>query len=267
VPNILDEILAHKRGEVERGRAMRPLDVLQSMPGYAQPRRDFYGAVAGPRGDRPNLIAEIKRASPSAGPICPEFDAVQIARRYADAGAQALSVLTEEKYFGGRLEFIADVKAAVELPVLRKDFLTERYQLHESRAYGADAVLLIAEAVAVAELPALVALAQRLEMTVLLEVHTREALTGVLDVLRAEPRRDLLLGINNRDLKTQTVDLATTEQLAPLVPAGVPIVAESGIQTRADVARMRAAGACALLIGESLLRSDDRAATIRDLFD
>lgn len=263
--NVLDEILAHKRTEVERARAARPLPLLRSMPGYALPRRNFYGAVAAPRRGGPNLIAEIKRRSPSAGLICPELDPVVLAKQYAEAEAQALSILTDDKYFGGSLDFIEAVKLAVGLPVLRKDFLLDPYQLHESRAYGADAVLLIAEALEPARLVELVDLARELGLCVLLEVHERQTLLAALCSLNSEQRQGLLLGINNRNLKTQRVDLETTERLARLMPPGTPLVAESGIKTRHDVERMHAAGARALLIGETLIRSDDRRATIRQL--
>lgn len=264
--NILAEILADKRAEVEQARARHPLESLRSMPGYALPRRNFYGAVSVPRRSGPNLIAEIKRASPSAGLICPDFDPARLARQYADGQAQALSVLTDEKYFGGRLEFIEQVKAVVGLPVLRKDFLIDPYQLYESRAFGADAVLLITEAVGVPRLPELIGLAHELELCVLLEVHERRTLLDFLMAFDAEQRSGLLLGINNRDLRNQIVDLATTERLVDLAPPGMPIVAESGIKTRADVNRMYAAGARALLIGQALLGSGDPQATIRQLF-
>lgn len=264
--NILDEILANKRTEVEHARVERPLAALKSMPGYALPRRNFYGAVSVPRRGRPNLIAEMKRSSPSAGLIRPDFDPVALARQYADAGADALSILTDAKYFGGRLEFIDRVKAAVGLPVLRKDFLVDPYQLHESRAYGADAVLLIADALPLARLVKLVDVAKELEMCVLLEVHRRHTLVQALLALDVGRRTGLLIGTNNRNLKRQQIDLETTEHLAELVPPGTPLVAESGIKTRQDVQRMHAAGARALLIGETLMRSADPEVTIRALF-
>lgn len=263
--SFLDEILAHKRGEVEQARRARPVEELRDRPGYFLPRRNFYGAVAVPRGGRPNLIAEIKQSSPSAGTLRAHFDPVAIARQYAAGGAAALSVLTDARYFGGRLEHLEQVKAALDLPVLRKDFLIDPYQLHESRAAGADAVLIIAEALAPAAAAELVRMARALELWVLLEVHSRARLLELL-ARWPEPWRDgVLLGINNRDLATQRVDLATTEALAPLVPPGLPIVAESGIRSRRDVERMHAAGARALLIGETLLRSADPPQAIRAL--
>lgn len=266
MPNVLDEILVHKRREVEQARRARPLEALKAQPGYLLPRRNFYGAVAAPRRNRANLIAEIKRASPSAGVLRAEFDPVALARQYEAGGAQALSVLTDEKYFGGHLDDIARIKAVVGLPVLRKDFLIDPYQVHESRAAGADAVLLIADALEPATASELAALARALELCVLLEVHARDRLLNVLPFLNGRLGDGVLLGINNRDLAAQQVDLATTEELARLVPPGIPLVAESGIKTRKDVERMHAAGARALLIGEALLRSDDPARTIRELF-
>lgn len=264
--NVLAEILAHKRTEVEQARCAHPVEELQSQPGYFLPRRNFYGAVTVPQRGRPNLIAEIKHKSPSAGVIRPDFDPVALARRYFEAGAQALSVLTDERYFAGRLEYIEPIKAEVPLPILRKDFILDAYQLYESRAAGADAVLLIGDALAPAQVLELVRLARALELCVLLEVHDRAVLHEMLPVVQAAGPAGLLLGINNRDLKSQTVDLETTERLSRAVPPGLPIVAESGIRTRKDVERMHAAGARALLIGETLLRQPDPRHAIHALF-
>lgn len=263
--SVLEQILADKRAEVEQRRQECPLAQLQAMPVYRRPPRNFYGAVAAPRKGRPNLIAEVKRASPSAGVIRPDFDPVALARAYEAGGADALSVLTDEKYFDGRLAYIEQIKSAVGLPVLRKDFLVDPYQVHESRALGADAILLIAEALPAEDVPALILLAQELGLVVLLEVHSKESLLDVLLRLKIEHRRDLLLGINNRDLATQQVDLATAERLAELLPPGIPLVAESGIKSRRDVQRMHAAGARALLVGETLMRSGDVRQKIREL--
>ncbi|MCK4341923.1 MAG: indole-3-glycerol phosphate synthase TrpC [Phycisphaerae bacterium] len=266
MPNVLDEILTHKRGEVERARQARPLEILKSRPGYLLPCRNFYGAVTVPRRGGPNLIAEIKRASPSAGLLRPDFDPVALARQYAAGGAHALSVLTDEKYFGGHLDHIKQIKAVVGLPVLRKDFLVDPYQMHESRAYGADAVLVIADALDLSLAAELITLARSLELWVLLEVHTRERLLKVLQTMQDCMHEGVLLGINNRDLQAQRVDLTTTEELARLISPGLPIVAESGIKTRKDIERMHAAGARALLVGETLIRSGDPRRTIRELF-
>lgn len=264
--NVLAEILEHKREEVERARRVVSIAELKARPGYVLPPRNFFGAVAVPRGGRPNLIAEIKRASPSAGLIRADFDPVAIACEYERAGAQALSVLTDEKYFGGRLDFIAQVKDAVGLPVLRKDFVIDPYQVYESRAAGADAILLIAEALEPPTLLELFTLARAEGLWVLVEVHDRERLLMVFQTLQDRLRDGLLLGLNSRDLRAQRVDLATAEDLARLVPPGLPMVAESGIRTRRDVERMHGAGARALLVGETLLRSGDVERTVRELF-
>ena len=264
--DILAQILANTRTEVAQARADRPADVLRQTRGYQAPRRNFYGAVVVPHRGRPNLIAEIKRSSPSAGVIRPDLDPVAIACMYHEAGAAALSILTDRKHFDGRLEYIEAAKAAMPLPVLRKDFIIDAYQVYESRAYGADAILLIAEALPAAELAALAGLAHELELAVLVEVHTTEALRGVLTAIPLGLRPHLLLGINNRDLKAQRVDLATTERVAEHAPPGLPIVSESGIRTRQDVQRLHHAGARALLIGETLLRAPDPRAAIRALF-
>lgn len=266
MPNILDEILAHKRREVEQARRARPLESLKSQPGYFLPRRNFYGAVSVPRRGGPNLIGELKRSSPWAGPLRPELDLVAMARECEAGGAQALGVLTDQKYFGGQLEDIARIKATVGLPVLREDFLLDPYQVHESRACGADAVLVSADGLEPPPAGELVALARSLELWVLLEVHTPARLFEVVRVMGDLLRNGVLLGINNRDLRAQRVDLATTEELGQLVPPGVPLVAEGGIRTRKDVERMHAAGARALLVGETLLQSDDPRRKIRELF-
>lgn len=260
------EIVRHKREELARVRAERDIEALRSMPGHAMRPRNFFGAVAVPR-RRPNLIAEIKSASPSAGVMhaAPGFDPVGIARVFERAGAAALSVLTEEKFFRGRLEYIPAIKDRVSLPVLRKDFLLEPYQLEESRAFQADAVLLIGEVLEGPHLAEMVGAARELELTVLLEVHRRETLLRVLETVDLRDGASVLLGINNRDLETQAIDLETTGRLAPLVPPGMPVVSESGIQCRADVERMARGGARAVLVGEVLMRSADPAATIREL--
>lgn len=263
--NTLERILADKRAYVDRIQGEIPIATLQQAPLYRIARRNFYGAVAAPRHRGPNLIAEIKHKSPSAGVIRQPFDPVQIAQTYQQAGAQALSVLTDEPDFGGRLEFLAQVRDAVELPLLRKDFIVDAYQIHESAAAGADAVLLIAEALEPNVLGAFAAQAVELGLAVLVEVHTRAALVEVLPHLTPELREHLLIGINNRDLKRQVVDLSTTESVADVVPLGMPIVSESGIRTRSDVDRVHKAGARALLVGEHLLRSDDISAKVREL--
>ena len=262
--DILAEILAHKRTEVEQARQARPAEQLSAAPLYAAKRRDFYGAVT-QAGARPNLIAEIKRRSPSAGEIRPDLDSVEIARLYAEAGAAALSILTDARYFGGGPELIAAVRSAVALPILRKEFIIDEYQISESRALGADAILLIAEALAPETIVRFALRAAELELAVLIEAHssaTLRPMLAALDATAGAPR--VLIGINNRDLARQMTDLATFEELAPEA-GGRPLVAESGIHTATDVQRMQAAGAVALLIGESLLRAPDPGEKIREL--
>ncbi|TWT45738.1 Indole-3-glycerol phosphate synthase [Phycisphaerae bacterium RAS1] len=266
VHGVLAEILAHKRIEIERAKATLPAARLEAMPGFSAPPRGFYHAiVASAIPGRPRLIAEIKRSSPSVGVIQSDFDPVARARAYAAGGASGLSVLTDEKYFDGSLASIAEVKRAVALPVLRKDFIIDPYQVHEARAHGADAILLIAEALDGARLVELLRLARSLALDVLLEVHDRASLDAVIAAVPPPLREGVLLGINNRDLRRQVTRLETTEQLAPLVPADWPFVSESGVKTRDDVRRLSAAGACGLLIGETLMRSNDPRRTIEEL--
>lgn len=254
---ILDQIVETKRRSLAVAKATRPLAQIRSMADKADPPREFYQAVAG--GDRQavQLIAEIKKASPSAGLIVPNFDPVEIAGIYHAHGASALSVLTEETYFQGRPEHIEHVKQAVPLPVLRKDFLVDAYQIYESRAHGADAVLLIAEVLKPDELVELRSLACSMGMAVLVEVHSRENLEVVLHRLGQPSPDSYLLGINNRDLTAQRTDLGTMEKLASTLPPDTPFVAESGLKNHEDVKRAQKAGACAVLVGESLLRAAD----------
>lgn len=260
---ILEKIVETKRGEVAEARRRRPLAALEAAMANLAPARDFLGAVMG-TSDRIRLIAEIKKRSPSAGLIREDFDPVALARIYEGAGAAALSVLTDETYFSGALAFIAAVKDAVQLPVLRKDFIVDEYQVYESRAADADAVLLIAAILTSDQIRSYAALARRLGMTTLVEVHNEDELEAVAPLL-SQVRT--ILGINNRDLKRQQIDLETTRRLAARRPLNTPFVAESGIATQADVECMRASGATAILIGETLMRADDIAGKIRELFD
>lgn len=263
--DLLADILAKKRLEVEHARRVTPVEALRARAEYSAPLRDFFAAIATPRGASPNLIAEVKRASPSAGVIRVDFDPVAIAKHYQAAGAAAISVLTDGPFFGGRLSDLAVIRAIVSLPLLRKDFILDTYQVYESRAAGADAVLLIAEALSDAEITEFLALARSLSLTVLLEIHEGESLERVRRLFPTPPQ-GVLLGINNRDLKRQVVDIAHAERLAPRVRDAWPLVAESGVKTRADVQRLHAAGARALLVGEALVRADDPGGRIRELF-
>lgn len=264
--NVLASILTHKRAEVEQARQRVTIDALLAAAAYSEPPRDFAAAASAKNATHPNVIAEIKRASPSAGLIAPSFDPAAIARQYAEGGAAALSILTDARYFQGELAFIQRVRSVVPLPVLRKDFIVDSYQIHESRAAGADAILLIAEALSSEQIAEFTATARGLSLSVLIEIHSAESLSLVLRALGA--RRDgLLLGINNRNLATQEIDIGVTERLAPRVPADLPIVSESGLRSRDDLRRMHAAGARALLIGETLMRSADPKTTLRELLD
>jgi indole-3-glycerol phosphate synthase len=253
---ILDDIIAARRADVARAKQAMPLAALQERPRYAEPRRDFAAAL---RARRPAVIAEVKKASPSKGVIRADFDPVAIARAYAAAGAAAISVLTEERFFAGHGDHLAAVRGAVEVPVLRKDFVFDPYQLAEARAWGADAALLIVAVLADAQLAELRAAGAELGLAMLVEAHTAD------EVTRAVAAGATLIGINNRDLKTFATSLATAERLRPLLPAGTLAVAESGIETAADVTRLRAAGYDAFLVGEALMRQPDPGAALRAL--
>lgn len=256
--DILKKILTAKRAEVKRRRRETPEAELRRRVGDMPRPRNFFQAVTRDSDKPLNLIAEIKRQSPSAGLIRDEFDPVAIARAYEAGGADALSVLTDEEFFGGSLEYIQQARHAVALPVLRKDFIIDPYQVFESRAAGADAVLLIAEALKTNELMDLQILATELHMTCLIEVHAMESLIRVRDAIIGFPHRSYsLLGINNRDLETFQVDLKTTLRLVELVEDKGVLVSESGIRTRDDVARLADAGVRAMLVGESLMREPD----------
>jgi indole-3-glycerol phosphate synthase len=274
--SILDQIVQTKREEVARRTAELPLDTLKErVAGLPRPR-NFFQAVTkkneqkegGPRVKPLNLIAEVKKASPSAGVIRPDFDPVEVARAYEAAGADALSVLTDEKYFQGHLSYIEAVRAAVRLPVLRKDFIIDPWQVYESRAAGADAILLIAEILETGQLIDLQILATELNMTCLIEVHDLENLMRVRDHVIGFPmKRYSLLGINNRDLRTFKTDLGTTLRMTELVEDRSVLVSESGIHTYADIKKLAESGVSAVLVGESLMRSPDIAAKVRELFN
>ncbi len=255
----LQPILAAKRAHVAARRAVAPADSLDiARPG---PPRGFARALADTiAAGRPALIAELKRASPSAGLIRPDFDVARIAAAYEAGGATCLSVLTDEPYFDGRDAYLGQARhAAPTLPALRKDFIIDSYQIRESRALGADAILLIAAALDDAELRAFEAEAMALGLDVLVEVHDEAELDRALAL--STP----LIGVNNRDLRTMTVDLATSERLAARAPADRIIVAESGITGSADLARLSRMGIGAFLVGERLMREKDIEAATRRL--
>jgi indole-3-glycerol phosphate synthase len=231
--------------------------MVQDLP----PARDFLAAVRdeGATSDSPpRIIAEVKKASPSQGVIRPDFDPVAIAQTYAANGAAALSILTDAKYFQGELSFLGDISKTVTLPLLRKDFTVNAYQVYESRLARADALLLIVAALQTGPLEDFLGLAHELGMAALLEVHTVEELE------RSLPLHPHLIGINNRDLRTFQTDIATTLRLLPSIPSDVVVVSESGIHTAADVTRLRAKGVHAFLIGESLMRAADPGVKLRE---
>ena len=253
--NILDKIIADKRLEVARRKSTKTIDQLKAQIQGLGRCRNFYKAVTKPNKRGINVIAEVKKASPSAGIIREDFDPVEIAKIYENCGSDAISVLTDEKYFQGRLEYVQAVKDALALPVLRKDFIIEPWQVYEARAAGADAILLIAEALTKAQLSDLMILASELTMTVMLEVHGADTLLEVRSLLGFPKKGNSVLGINNRDLTTMKVDINNTARLAELADAGTQLVAESGIKTRDDVKKLISAGVRAVLIGQTLCES------------
>lgn len=267
---ILDEIVAYKREFVRQTRDAVPLKDVRAAAATAPPTRGFARSLRGtrsPDGSREpqatlRLVAEIKRASPSRGIIREDFDPVWLARSYTLGGASAISVLTDEKYFQGSLLVLEEVRSVTQLPILRKEFILDPYQVHEARAAGADAILLIAGMIPWPELAGLRDLAAELDLDVLLEIHNH----GELDeALQLKPD---VLGINNRDLRTREfkTDLRTTEDLLPEVPPSMTLISESGIGSRADVARLAALGVDGMLVGESLMREPDPGAAISSLF-
>lgn len=287
---VLEEIIAHKRAELAIAKARASFSELEGLVAQAEPPRNFFAAVTQhPDAFHTSVIAEIKRKSPSAGLIRPEyaetarppseagengpgdrgreggFDPVLIARRYHANGAAAISCLTDEKYFGGHLSFIERVKEAVPLPVLRKDFIIDPWQLWESRAGGADAVLLIAECLTIAEMVDLMILSQQLQMTTLLEVHTMDNLLRVRPHVGFPHPAYSLLGINNRDLSAQKTDLNHTTRLIDLVDDPTVLVSESGIKTAQDVAWLRHHNVRIVLVGEHLMRQPDPGAALANL--
>ena len=251
--SILDQIIDTKRGEIGQAKLRMPVEELKAKIAGMDRPRNFFLAVTTPGRKPLNLIAEVKKASPSAGVIRADFDPVAIARVYEAAGADAVSVLTDEKYFQGKLDDLAAVRQAIKLPVLRKDFVIDAYQVYESRAAGADAVLLIAECLETSQLIDLQILATELNMTCLIEVHDLDNLMRVRDHVIGFPHRSYsLLGINNRDLRTFRTDLGTTLRMCELVADRRVLVSESGINSAQDIRKLADAGVTAALIGESL---------------
>lgn len=262
-PTILERILAHKAEEVARQRIKVPLAALEARIARQPAPRDFAAALR--RAPRTALIAEVKRASPSRGVLIDPFDHLALARAYRDAGAAALSVLTDVRFFQGSLKYLEAIRALEGVPpLLRKDFLIDPYQIYEARAYGADAVLLIVGALVPDLLRDLLGLTHTLGMTALVEVHTATEMTQALAVGAT------VIGVNNRDLHHFTTDLATTERLAHLLPSGPTrpvLVSESGITSPADVTLVRTYGADAILVGEALVTAPHIEAKARELVE
>ncbi|MGH7369217.1 MAG: indole-3-glycerol phosphate synthase TrpC [Candidatus Rokuibacteriota bacterium] len=256
---VLDEIVAHKRSELATLKPQRPLSALIAACRGLAPARDFEAALRPPAGERVRLIAEVKRGSPSRGLFRADLDPVAQAETYAGAGAAAVSVLTDARYFHGSLADLERVRGAVTVPVLRKDFIVDEYQLWEARAAGADAVLLIVAALEDAALRDLLHAAKGAGLATLVEVHTAAELDRALRL--GAP----VIGVNNRDLQTLTTSLDVSLALLPQIPPGPLTVSESGLASGADVARVVAAGAHAVLVGETLLRTGDVAAKVREL--
>jgi indole-3-glycerol phosphate synthase len=254
---ILDRIVECKRREIAAARAAVPDAELEHRLASLPPTRDFQAALE----VAPDIaiIAEVKKASPSAGVLRADFDPIAIARTHAQHGASCLSVLTDEPFFQGKLAYLRDIRAAVDLPLLRKDFILDRYQLLEARLAGADAVLLIAEILDEPTLPRLLREAADLGMQALVELYDRENLSRVLAAGAS------LVGVNNRDLRTFVTRLEHTLEVAASMPPGICLVSESGIRSRADVQRLKAGGVRAILVGESLMRADDIGAKLAEL--
>jgi indole-3-glycerol phosphate synthase len=258
---ILDKILGRKRAEVAAAKAAHPLAEVEAAAKRAGPVRGLHAALTRPPGAPVRVLAEIKRASPSAGAIRAGADPAEIAAEYEAAGAAAISVLTDRDFFDGDLAFLARCRDRVKLPLLRKDFIVDAYQIAEARAAGADAVLLIVAALAKSQLAELVAVAASYQLDALVEIHDpREAETALACGVE-------LLGVNHRDLRTFQIDMSLTGTVAPTLPPGVVLVVESGIRNAADVKLLGAVGAHAVLVGEHLMRAASPGQALRELSD
>lgn len=259
LPAVLSEIVDFKRSEIADAKVSEPISVLESMIADSDSTRDFFGALVKPGTPGTRVIAEIKRQSPSAGLIRPEYEQdgfkpELIAQQYSNAGASAISCLTDEKFFGGSLDFIQRIKAAIDLPVIRKDFILDLYQITQARAYGADAVLLIAECLTDTQIAEMLEHTNTLDLAVLLEVHSKANMLRVQPIIRDCAHNRVLLGINNRDLSKMITDLAHTTDLVDLVDDRSILVSESGIKAPADLATLRSHSVHIALIGEHFMR-------------
>ena len=254
----LSTIVDHVKAQVEERQRKMPASVLRERPLFHTPTRDFAGSLTG---SSRRIIAEVKRASPSKGLIRDNCEPVEVAKDYAGHGASAISVLTEERFFKGSLSYLEQIRGTVALPLLRKDFIIDPYQLTEARSYGADAVLFIAALLEPSRLRELREQATALSLDMLVEVHTEEELNAAI---KAGAQ---LVGINNRDLKTFEVSLATTERLAPLIPTGMVAVCESGIDTVEQIRRVEELGIHVFLIGEALMRAAQPGKKLKELLE
>ena len=255
---ILDKIIAHKKLEVEAQKQHTPLDEIKRDLADIEPVRGFKEAISAP--GKVNLIAEIKKASPSRGIIRNDFDPEAIARIYEENGAAAISVLTDREFFQGDLSFLAMARSVTSsAPILRKDFIIDEYQIYQARLAGADAILLIAAALDPLTLEKFLSVARDMDLDCLVEAHSRDELTMILGTSAS------IIGINNRDLRTFETDIRTTAELMPVVPEGKIVVSESGISSKADVEFLQECGVNAMLVGESLMKSDDIGLRMRQL--
>jgi indole-3-glycerol phosphate synthase len=251
---ILDEIMRYHREQLPKIKREVPIADLRALASVASPSLDFYAALKAPG---VSLIAECKKASPSKGLMVRHYDAVKLAKAYERAGVRAISVLTDGRHFQGSLADLRDVKRAVSIPVLRKDFTFDPYHIYEARAAGADAILLIAAVLGDNDIRDLLQLTHKLGMNALVEVHTEAELARVLAL---QPR---IVGVNNRNLQTFEVDFANTARLRAMIPPEIVVVGESGLKTAADVQQMREIGVDAMLVGETLVKSQDVYQTAR----
>ena len=252
---MLNKIVAEKKGEVEQRKQSMPVSALMERVSRNRPL-DLAAAL---KGNGIRLIAEVKKASPSRGVLCPDFNPVALAKTYAQGGAAAISVLTEANYFQGSIDYLAAIREEVKVPLLRKDFIFDPYQIYESCAYGADALLLITAILSQEQLEQLLELSRSIGLSCLVEVHNEA------EVERALLAGAEIIGINNRDLKTFKTDINTTRQLRPLIPREIIVVSESGIRSRDDIEYLKGWEINAVLVGESLVTSDDIPARIREL--
>jgi indole-3-glycerol phosphate synthase len=253
---MLDKIIAQKREEVEQRKKGATITYLQQRIARQKPALDLALAL---KGDHIRLIAEVKQASPSRGMLSPNFNPIELAQTYAEGGAAAISVLTEANYFMGSIEHLAAIKEVVGLPLLRKDFIFDLYQVYESRAYGADALLLIASILSQEQLKELVSLSHSLGLRCLVEVHNEG------EVERAALSEAEIIGINNRDLNTFTIDITTTRRLRPFIPQERIVVSESGIKSKRDIEKLGKWGIDAVLVGEALVTAGDVLAKMKEL--